>query len=146
MWKECYLISNNFLQALFQVLCIKITISSPKIHNHSKMWKAHPHSLKKVKLSRRKIQFVIYFKQQTHFLFIPKRQNNSNNLFPCYIKSNQDKTKQQTPRPARPKATQSFETTGRWSSILVLTECNSISYCLHQILLATHKCYICFSF
>lgn len=107
MSKECYLISNNFLQALSQVLCIKITIFFPKIHNHSKMWKTHPRRLKKIKLSRRKIQFVIYFKQQTHFLLIPKRQNNLNHLFPHYIKSNQIKT-------ANPKTCQPIGSTVIW--------------------------------
>lgn len=97
MSKKCYLVSNNFLQPLFQVLCIKLTIFFSKIHNHSKTWKAHPHSLKKVKLSRRKIQLAIYFKQQTHFLLIPKRQNNSNHLFPHYIKTKQKNKPQDVP-------------------------------------------------
>jgi len=39
-----------------------------------------------VKLSRRKIQFFIYFEQKTRFLLIPKKQNNSNHLFPHNVK------------------------------------------------------------
>lgn len=80
---------NSSFQALFQGLCIYFkNIFFPKYMSTLKCEKLCLCILKEVKLSKRKIQFIIYFKQKTRFLLIPKKQNNSNHLFSYYVKKN----------------------------------------------------------